>query len=107
MKNCEPLLFRGVGHREHARAVVFEVLVKLVFEGIARPAGTGAFGASGLNHEVGDHAMELQSVIKTLAGELFEIGHRLWGLVGVQLQTNDPAAGGNDGDFHTSPFLRS
>src|SRR5262252_21723 len=56
--------------------------VELVGEFVAGPAAAGAFGASALNHEVGNHAVEDQTVIEGLAGfgafgEIDEILYRI------------------------------
>ena len=97
----------GVGHGEHSRAGVLEVLVELVFEGVARPARAGALGAAGLDHEIGDDAVELQAVVEALGGEFLEIGHGPRGLVGVEFGADGAAVGDDGGDFQgRSPFIR-
>ena len=58
----------GVGHGEHARAVVAQRLVELVREGIARAAGAGAERAAALDHEAADHPVEGQAVVERGAG---------------------------------------
>ena len=81
----------GVRHRE--RAAHDLVLVELVLELIPRPAGAVAARATGLDHEVRDHAVEREPVVEALAGELREVLDGLRGLAGKELDLDRPFAG--------------
>src|SRR5580704_6136119 len=54
----------GVGHREFSRLVMFQGRMKLIPEAITWVARPGAERASSLNHELRDHAMKNQAVVK-------------------------------------------
>src|SRR5256712_8503487 len=81
-----------VGHGERTRDVLVHVAVRLALDRVARPTGADAalaalrIGVAPLDHEVGDHAVELRSVIKPGIGELLEVGHGGGGFVAEQLQ---------------------
>ena len=53
-----------IRHGKAARTVVAKAGVKLVLEAITRAAGARALGATALNHEVGDDAVEAQAIVK-------------------------------------------
>jgi hypothetical protein len=55
---------------------VLQRRMKLVAEFVARSAAAAAFGASALNHEVGNHAVKNQAVVK---GPLFFLAGALVG----------------------------
>src|SRR5262249_27393933 len=97
----------GVGHRENAGAVVLEVFVEFVFEGVAGAAGAGAFGATALDHKVGDHAGPFQTVVKAFAGKLLEIGDRLGRFIVEQLDADVSSVCFDRGYFHvrTAPTI--
>ena len=59
---------------------------------------------AGLHHEVGDHPVELQAVVKPLTGQLLEIGHRLGNLVRIELGFDSSLVRFNRGD--TAQLLR-
>jgi hypothetical protein len=58
-----------------------------------------------LDHEVGDDAVKCQAVVKTIAGELLEVGNSLRRLVVVQLDANIAVLCLNGGGFHGN-FVR-
>ena len=89
----------GVGHRQHAGRIVLEVRVELVGKRVAGAAGAAPFGAARLDHEVGDDAVELQAVVEAPRHEGLKIGHRLRGLVVVELEANRAAIGFDDGNL--------
>src|SRR5689334_11379895 len=97
-------VFPGVGHGERAGDVLVHVLLGLALDGVARSARADAalpafrVGIAPLNHEVGDHAVELRAVVEAGVGELREIVHRARYLVGKQLHL-DPALGGLEYGF--------
>ena len=64
-----------VGHRD--RAADDLVVVDLVLERVAGPAGPGAGRVAALDHEVADDAVEDHPVIEALAGEVGEVRDRL------------------------------
>ncbi len=84
-----------VGHREHAALVAQRVALRLVAEGVARAARARALGAAALDHEVGDHAVELQAVVEAAPRERDEVVDRLRGVLGKQVE-HDVAALGLD-----------
>ena len=90
----------GVGHGEDAGTVVPEVFVELVFELISGAASTSSLGATGLNHEVGDDAVEGQAIVETVIGEFLKILDRLGCLVVVQLESDISSVSLNQGNFH-------
>ena len=90
----------GVGHREDAGAAVLEVFVELVFERVAGAAGAGAFGAAGLDHEVGDDAVEREAVVEAVFGELLEVGDGFRCFVVVELEADVAVLGFDRGGFH-------
>ncbi len=90
----------GVGHRENAWSVVLQVGVEFVLELVAGTAGSGTVWAAGLNHEVGDDAMELEPIVEAIAGELLEVADRFRNFVVVQFQLDGAFARFDGGDFH-------
>ncbi len=71
----------GVGHREDAFGVVFELRMDFVGKGITGTSAAGACGIAALNHEAVDHAMEDDTVVKVLFRQLDEIRHGVGGLL--------------------------
>ena len=69
----------SVRHRERAAGDL--VLVELVLERVAGTAGPVARRAAALDHEVGDHAVEGETVVVAVGRELGEVLDRLRGLV--------------------------
>jgi len=55
---------------------------------------------AGLDHEVGNHAVELQAVVKALVGQLLEVLDGARRLVGVQFETDVAPVGFDRGYFH-------
>src|SRR5437867_13000869 len=74
--------------------------MEFVGEFVAGAARAGPLRAAGLNHEVGNHAMEFEAVIEALLGQLLEVGDGLRGLVGVQLELDRAFACIDRGGFH-------
>src|SRR5439155_23088433 len=81
----------GVGHGQRPRHVLVDVLLGLALDGVARPAGADAplpglrIGVASLNHEVGDHTVELGAVVESGVRELLEVGYGARHFVGEQL----------------------
>src|SRR3984885_1151977 len=67
----------GIGHRERTDFVTIRIALGLVFELITGTAAAAGRRIAALNHEVFDHAMKLRSIVKALAGQKYEIVHRL------------------------------
>ena len=86
----------GVGHREHTAVVTLARSRSLALDGVARTSRTVALGASALDHEVGNHAVERQSVVEIVFGQLDEIGHGSGSFGGVKLGFHHPFFGRND-----------
>lgn len=63
----EELTTPGVGtavrHAEATRAVVLEIGMKFIREGIPGAAEAGTGGIAGLNHEVGDDTVKDQTIV--------------------------------------------
>lgn len=90
----------GIGHRENARTGVLQRGMEFIGKFVAWAAGTGAVWASRLNHEVRNDAMELQTIVEALCGEVFKVLDGLGGLVRKQLALDGAAAGLNRCNFH-------
>ena len=71
----------GVGHREDAFGVVFELRMDFVGKGVTGTSAAGACGIAALNHEAVDDAMEDAAVVKVLFGQLDEIRYGVGGLL--------------------------
>ena len=56
-------------------------------------AAAGAPGVSPLGHEAVDHAVELRAVVKALLHQADKVGHRVGGIVFVELDDDVPLAG--------------
>lgn len=93
-----------VGHRQDTGSVVLELWMKFIFELISGTTTSAAFGTPALDHEVGDDAVEAQTVVKLLLTEILEVLHSLGSLVIKQLDTNCSAIGIKRGYFHQSLF---
>src|SRR5437899_5343149 len=71
----------GVGHGERPRRVLVDILLGLALDGVAGPTAADAplpglgIGVASLNHEVGDHAVELGAVVESRGREFLEVGH--------------------------------
>lgn len=65
-----------VCHRHHAPVVVLFFTLGFTGNTVARATGTRSLRASALNHKSRYYPVKGQSVIKTLADQLFEIGYR-------------------------------
>jgi len=90
----------GVGHRESPGGIVSQFRVKFIFKRVARAAGARALRATALDHEIVDHTVKSQSIIKPLAGQLFEISNRFGCFVSEKFNTNLALVGSKGGDFH-------
>ena len=75
----------SVGHRQQERAVEGELRVELVLELVAGATHAGAGGIATLDHESSDDAVEDDTVIEVILGQLFKVGHRLRGMVSEQV----------------------
>ena len=87
-----------VRHRECAALDL--VLVELVLELVTGPTRAGPLRAAGLDHEVGDDAVEDQPVVEAVAGELGEVLDGLRRLVRIELDLDRPFAGVQCGFGH-------
>lgn len=63
----------GISHGEDAGTVMFERWVNFIFKRISGGSPPGARGISCLNHEVGNDAVEGNSVVVTSFGEVEEV----------------------------------
>src|SRR6267378_4963935 len=93
----------GVGHGQRPRHVLVDVLVGLALDGVAGSARADAplpglrNRVAALNHEVGDHAVELGAVVESRVCELLEVGDGARHLVGEQFHVDGPLRGLEDG----------
>ncbi len=90
----------GVGHRQHTRGVVLQILVKFIGEFVTWTAGSGAAGATALDHEVGNHPVEDQPVVERFADKFLKIGNGFRRLFIKQLDADDALAGVKCSNFH-------
>src|SRR5216117_991508 len=71
-----------VGHRQRAGDVLMRVALGLALDRVPRAPGSDpplaglGVGIPTLDHEVGDHAVELGAVVEAGVGELLEVGDR-------------------------------
>src|SRR6266480_280307 len=95
----------GVGHGQRSRHVLVDVLLGLALDGVTGAAGAHApFPGLGnrvtaLNHEVGDHAVELGAVVESRVRELLEVGDGGRHLVGEQFHVDGALRGLENGLF--------
>ena len=73
-------IWSRIGHGEFSGAIVAAMREALVFKLITRVASPRTFGASTLNHEVFDHSVKDQAVIKTLRSKIQEASTGDWGV---------------------------
>ena len=100
MKNCEPLVpGPELAIDKIPGTSCLRGGVEFVLELVAWAAGARTLGTAALDHEVFDHTMERQPIIKAFAGELLEVGDRLWGLVVEQFDADHTFIGGHRGNF--------
>ncbi|CAD75263.1 conserved hypothetical protein [Rhodopirellula baltica SH 1] len=92
----------GVGHRQNAGTIMLELGMELIFKLVTGSTTPAAFGATALDHEVGDHAVENQSVVVLLLAERFEVLNGLRSFVVKQFDANRSAIGIKGGNFHRS-----
>src|SRR2546430_2787660 len=95
----------GVGHRQRPRDVLVDVLLGLALDGVAGTARADPplpglrIGVASLNHEVGDHAVELGAVVESRVRELLEVGDGGRHFVGEQLHVDSALRGLENGLF--------
>lgn len=95
----------GIGHGEHTGTTVSQIGVEFVFKHVAGPAGSGTLGAAPLDHEILNHAVEQERIVKTFVCQFFKIGHGVGGFVVKQFDANATFVGGDRGYFHRrEPF---
>ena len=75
--------------------------MKLVRKLISGPPGAAALRAAGLDHEVGDDAVELETVVEPLTGQFFKVGYGLGNFVPIKLGLDGPFVRFNRNDFHS------
>ena len=99
----------GVGHRESADLVRPRIAGCLALDFIAGAARTDAGIAGGqitrvrvaaLNHEVGNDAMKLHTIVEPTVGELLEVLDGLWGILVIQIRDHGAAIGFEGSVFH-------
>ena len=81
-------------------------VVELLRDTVARAAGSVdasiirfGIGISALDHESGDHAVELCAVVKASSSQLLEVLDVLWSLVREELDDDFAVIRLHDGDF--------
>ncbi len=94
----------GIGHRQNSGARMLEVGVKLIGKFVTGATGSGALRTAGLNHEIRDHAVKLQAVIKSIFRQFLKIGHGLGNLVVEKFAADGALVRLNGGDLHGEVF---
>src|SRR3989449_4739467 len=95
----------SVCHGQRPRHVLVDVLLGLALDGVTGAARAHASlpglgdGVTALNHEVGDHAVELGAVVESRVCELLEVGDGDRHLVGEQLHVDRAFRGLENGLF--------
>src|SRR5262249_50773899 len=84
----------GVRHRDRAERVLASY--GLVFEAVARPTAPGPLGTAALDDELGNDAVEDQSVVIPLSRQADEVVDRLRRELGVDIH-HDATPVGRDG----------
>ena len=88
----------GICHRKYAGFMFQRIACSFIFEFITGAAAATSGRIAALNHEITDHAMEFDAVIKSLAGEEYKVIHRLGSMLSIQFNL-DQAAVGLHGEF--------
>ena len=92
-------IWSGVGHRKDAGLVVLAVWFALALELVAGTTRAGALWATALDHEVGDDAVEAETVIESSRSEVEERGHSDGGVFRKESEV-DVSFGGLDRNVH-------
>ncbi len=90
----------GIRHGQDSRSIVLEIAMEFVAELIARPAGSVTLGTAGLDHEILDHAVELEAIIEAFGHQFLEVIHGFRHLVAEQFDPNISAWRFDRGNFH-------
>ena len=90
-----------VRHGKHAGAVMLEVRAALVLKTVAGASHARAGGVAALDHEIRNHAVELEAVIEA-PGSQVQKGSRRHGRLGSEYRQLDVALGSVDGDILVS-----
>ena len=85
----------GMGHRKNAPVMVLERSRGLAFDAVARAARSVAARTSALDDKVGNDAVEGQSVVEVVVGQVDEVGHRTGRRLGVEFGLHLPFLGRN------------
>ena len=91
----------AVGHREYAAVVALARCRGFARDGVARAARPVACGAAALNDEIGNDAVERQSVVKALLRQFHEIGDREGRLFFVKFRFQVALFGRDQCIFHS------
>jgi hypothetical protein len=83
----------GICHGQRADCVNVGLALDLVVEAVAWAACTGTLRATALDHEVGDHAMEIDAVVELVRGEEDEVIDGDGFILGVQFADDFAARG--------------
>ena len=86
----------GIGHGKDSGLVVAEVALALILKGISWAAPAGSRGIAALHHEVGNDAMEGDSVVVAPARQIQETGTGDRGIGGVKGDVNIALGGFHD-----------
>ena len=86
-------------------SVVTQVRVELVVEFVSRSAAAGSSRIAGLNHEIGDDAMEFDPIVELFVGQVDEVLRGARNLIGEKLKADQAAIRANIGDFHFKTSL--
>ena len=90
----------GVCHRKYAAVVELVVAGQFTFNLIARTAAACSVGASALNDEVGDYAVEGQAIVKIVFRQIDEVGYSVGGIFFEEHDLHNAFGGVDFGDAH-------
>ena len=76
---------------------MLEAVIEFIVKLIARVAGARAAWTASLNHEVWNHPMELEAVVKAFCGQLLKVFNGIGCFVGMKLYGNISAVSLNCG----------
>ena len=82
MKNWLPLVLGPALAMDSTPRSWLDAIAGLVLEAVARAAAAGALRATALDHEIRDHAVEIQAVVEAALGQVDEVGDGQRRLVG-------------------------
>jgi hypothetical protein len=89
----------SVGHREATSLML--VLVDLTVDFVTGATGTSTLGAATLDHEVVDHSMEIQAIVKALFGQIYKVLDGVGGICIEKLDVDNAFVCSHNGASHS------